>query len=73
MPGSLGDVYTFQQLYDYYDCCAAPTTKKAAVSMISNFFYNLGHCAGDAPYMQALQTPQVLFQALAVIASEEQA
>ena len=71
MPGSLGDVYTFQQLYDYYNQCAAPTTKKAAVAMISNFFYNLGHCAGDAPYMKALSTPQVLFDALAMVAKPD--
>lgn len=71
MPGNLGDVYTFQQLYDYYNQCAVPATKDAAVRMISNFFYNLGHCAGDAPYMQALETPEVLFQALSVVARKD--
>lgn len=73
MPGSLGDVYTFQQLYDYYNQCAVPTTPKAAVSMIENFFWNLGHCCGNGPYMQALKTPDVLFAALKVIEANVQA
>ena len=71
MTGSLGDVYTFQQLYDYYNQCAVPTTKKAAVSMINNFFFNLGHCRGDAPYKDALHTPEVLFKALSVVARND--
>lgn len=71
MPGSLGDVYTFEELYNYYESCREPTTKDEAVAMISNFFFNLGHCCGEGPYRKALQTPRVLFTALAVVAKDD--